>query len=192
MTDRATIERLIAALDTTDPDIREANKAGLQHIGTDAVEPLLEAMHGPNTRISWQAAAILGGIPDPRWIGPMKAALLSRNPLLGNAAALALETLGPDILDTFLAALDGCHLMVRLKIVAFLEKLGDRRAVEPLIDLLRSAESPVVIYTVIQALGAIGDPRAVAVLEAYAEHENHHVRERTRIALLRLAAHKTP
>ncbi len=190
MTDRATIDRLIQELDTTDPDIREANKGALQQIGTDAVEPLLAAMHGSNTRISWQAASILGGIPDPRWIEPMKVALLSKNPLLGNAAALSLETLGPDILDTFLDVLDRCHLMVRLKIIAYLEKLGDPRAVEPLLTVLRSAESPVVIYTVIQALGTIGDPRAVAALEPYFDHENHHVRERTRIALQRLATHK--
>ena len=52
--------------------------------------------------------------------------------------------------------------------------------------LLKNAESGALRYTIIQALGVIGDPQAIDLIRSYQNDEDHHVRNRVEIALSRL------
>jgi HEAT repeat protein len=181
------IEKLIQALDQPDGEARARAREQLVQIGPDVVEPLIAAMQTENLRLSWQAAVTLGHIADQRWIGPMQAALRSSNVLLGQAAVTALEeTLQGEAVDSLLDALAHCRLAVQMPLVNALERLGDSRAVEPLCGFLETTGSPELRYTIIQALGKLGDPSLIPLIEKFEHDPNHHVRDRVVIALDRL------
>jgi HEAT repeat protein len=59
---------------------------------------------------------------------------------------------------------------VRWRAAAILGKLGDRRAVSPLIQVLRD-ENPSVRGWAVEALGLLGDEQALSALEALCHDE---------------------
>jgi HEAT repeat protein len=67
-----------------------------------------------------------------------------------------------------------------------LGRLGDRRAVDYLLAELRRTESSTLRYTLIRALGNLGDPRAVEAIMSFEFDENHHVRAHAQRALSQL------
>ena len=67
-----------------------------------------------------------------------------------------------------IAALEDENGNVRRLAASALGKIGDPRAVEPLLTLLASESKPQVRQYAIKALGKIGDPKARAALERIA------------------------
>jgi HEAT repeat protein len=182
------IAALIKSLASSDYEVREDARRQLLTLGSAGVEPLIAALREESTRISWEAASILSEIDDPRWIQPMREVLSSRNPLLGHAAVTALTTLGSQAVEIFLTELPHCHHTVQTQMLASLGKIGDQRAVTPLMRLLKTTHSATLRYMAIEALGQLGDKRSVKLIRAFENDENHHVRERVEIALERLGA----
>ena len=180
------ILRLIEDLDSPDRTVRLQAKEQLTAIGSDAVEPLIEAMRGESIRKGYEAADVLGLIDDERWLGPMAEALTSRNFMLGQMAVSALETHPEYAVKAFIRALPDCHTMVQPTIVGTLERIADSHAVPHLMQLLKSANTAVLRYTIIQALGMLGDPQAVDLIRSFQNDEDHHVRKRALEALKRL------
>jgi ATP-dependent DNA helicase RecQ len=86
-----------------------------------------------------------------------------------------------------IAALKHENGNVRRIAASALGKLGDERAVEPLMGLLMDEDKPQVRQYAVKALGVIGDPRAAAILESIAnsEQEKDYTREAARKALAR-------
>lgn len=78
---------------------RSAAKYELLRIGTDAVEPLLEALKDPSEGVRWSAASLLGELKDERSIDPLIEALEDSS-LAGTAsdalAAITGEDFGED------------------------------------------------------------------------------------------------
>src|SRR5260221_7229722 len=111
-------DNLLQELDDSNNEVRSKAREQLVKVGATAVESLIAAMQIGNTRLSWQAAVVLGEIPDQRWIRPMCAALDSPNILLGQAAVNALENvLRREAVDCFLEALPRCRLVVQLSLI---------------------------------------------------------------------------
>jgi HEAT repeat protein len=195
MTERNVIDTWIADLDREEILIRQAAIDNLIKAGTEAVEPLIVAMQSQKGRKAWEAAAILAQIDDPRWMQPMKNMLLASNLIIASVAAATLERFGESVVGTFIDALPKCQAMTQMQIVGILERIGDHRCVDLLMDLLVGTDSPDLQHTIIHTLGTLGDLRATELIRTFQNHENHHVSKRARAALLRLETlstnHKT-
>ena len=80
-------------------------------------------------------------------------------------AALAIFYVAPiDGLDLLLGLLDDVESVVRWHTCGLLHDIGDQRAIEPLIHLMKTDRDPQVRNTVAYALGGIGDARAIPAL----------------------------
>lgn len=180
------IETWIADLDNVETSIRYPAIENLLEAGTVAVEPLIAAMQRQRGRQAWEAAAILAQIDDPRWIQPMKNMLTASNVIIASIAAATLERFGESVVGTFLDALPRCRGMTQMQVVGILERIGDHRCVDLLMDLLSSTDSLDLQHTIIQTLGTLGDPRAIELIRMFQNHENHHVSKRAQTALQRL------
>ncbi len=191
------LDRLLGALGSLDAAVHESAETRLESMGVTVVEPLIAAMSGENMGKAWRAARVLSKIDDPRRFEPMRHALTSKNSLVGQVAVETLEAAagaGQSIsqtVDAFIRALPSARFLVQLHIVAALERLGDKQAIAPLIDLLQTADSPEQRYMIIQALGTLGATQAIDLIRTFQADENHHVRERAQIALQRLTGGQT-
>ncbi|MHB8625442.1 MAG: HEAT repeat domain-containing protein [Aggregatilineales bacterium] len=191
------LDRLLEELGSSDTAVHESAETRLESMGAIAVEPLITAMSGENMGKAWRAARILSKIDDPRRFEPMRQALTSKNSLVGQVAVETLEAGAgagqsmPQTVDAFIRALPNARFLVQLHIVAALERLGDKQAIAPLIDLLRTADSPEQRYMIIQALGTLGATQAIDLIRSFQDDENHHVRERAHVALQRLTDGQT-
>jgi HEAT repeat protein len=193
MSGPGTLDRLLEELGSPDVSVHEHAEALLESMGVLAVEPLITILSSENRGKAWRAARILSKIDDPLRFETMRQALISRNSLVGQVAVETLETAAragqfmPQAVNAFIHALPDARSLVQLHIVAALERLGDKQAIGPLIELLQTAESPELRYTIIQALGTLGASQAIDLIRSFEYDENHHVRERVQVALQRLA-----
>jgi HEAT repeat protein len=180
------IDTWIADLDNAEALIRQSAIDNLIQAGADAVDPLIAAMQRQKGRQAWEAAAILAQIDDPRWFQPMKNMLTASNLFIASVAAATLERFGESVIGTFIEALPKCQAITQIQVIGILERIGDRRCVDILMELLRTSDSVDLQHTIIQTLGTICDARATELIRTFENHENHHVRKRARIALQRL------
>jgi ATP-dependent DNA helicase RecQ len=98
------------------------------------------------------------------------------------------EAGSPSALPELIAALEDPNGNVRRLAASALGKIGDARAVTPLLTLLAQEQKPQVRQYAVKALGKIGDPRARPVLQEIAARENErdYTRKAARNALGRL------
>jgi HEAT repeat protein len=139
------------------------------------VPGLIKALTHKDGSVRKTAVEALGEIRDPRGVGPLKDVLKTDEWYVRHAAAKALTKLkwrpGKDELGAFYWIVeekwDQCVAM-------------GPRAVEALIEVLKSTPKTVYDQTLragtIDALGAIGDPRAVEPLTAELGSQNENVR----------------
>lgn len=175
-------------LDKADINVRQrARKRLIAHDG-DISDTLISLMLEQQGRRSWEAAIILSERHDPRAIEAMKHMLTSRHPVLGQVAAEALCAYGDQYVDVLIDALPASTYMTQIAIVAVLERIGDQRAVEPLLAFLSGQKQGVLLYTTIRALGSLGDAHSADAIRAFIDHEDAHVVKHARLALQRLEA----
>lgn len=87
------------------------------------------------------------------------------DPELRCQTALAIFYVAPiDGLDLLLGLLDDVENVVRWYACGLLHDIGDQRAIEPLIRLMKTDSDPQVRNTAAYALGGIGDARAIPAL----------------------------
>lgn len=140
---------LVTGLTTGDDhEVREACMAALCRIGAPAVEGLIEAVRGGQGLAGYTATETLGHIGDARAVEPLLHLLHDE----------------PQYLEAVAAALG---------------RIGDPRAVVPLVDALRSRpwlrdDDRLAVVT---ALGGLGLPAAVALVEALHGEGAHRRRE---------------
>ena len=146
---------------------RDAAKA-LGELGdTRAVGPLTASLRDSHAHVSAEAAIALGKLGDTRAVEPLIGFLHSER-----ATAKALRELKHNALSdlsyTGLKAVENLvkeHAHVRASAVEALAKLGDSRAVEPLIASLEDDDADV-RFSAARTLGELGDARAVEPLAA--------------------------
>lgn len=180
------VAHYITDLENPKFDVRQQAIDSLVNLGSAAVLDLICVMQTQSGRKAWEAACILAQIDDPRWIPPMRALVKSRNITLASVAAAALEQFGVQEADTLMEALPTAPTLVQMQIVSILERFGDARAVVPLMRVLRTTDCADLRYLTIQALMTLGDARALSLVKAYLDSDNHQVRERARAAVERL------
>jgi hypothetical protein len=101
-------------------------------------------------------------------------------------AAEALGTLGPDAVDHLFRELYEHGLASRLGAIEALADIKDRRAVDPLANLLLRDENTEIRWASALALGEIGDPRAVDTLRHAVIERDKYVRFGAAAALRQL------
>jgi HEAT repeat protein len=186
------VEELINAL--VEPSQADYARQTLLQLGRDALESLLRALPGADTKLAWEIINLLAKFRDPRAVPSVAEYLRAENGALRVAAAQTLGRIGHRSATTpLLRALDEDRQSgATIWIVQALGRIGDFRATEPLLNIIQETDSPAVRYTAIEAVGLIGDPRAVGVVEMYVNDASHHVRTRAEIALARLRGRQYP
>ena len=162
--DPSAIDKLIVALQSSDQTIMSASAMVLGHVKDPKVTDALIGLLGDKSSASFgEVAAALGNIGDPRAIDPLIKAMLM-----------------------------GC---ASKEYAIALEKFHDLRAVQPLIDVLKTCIGTDYDYaqpsSIINALSALGDKRAIEPLSAFLSHHSTYKNgsEVTRSYLARALGH---
>lgn len=114
-----------------------------------AVEPLIRALHNPDSFVRWGAASALGQIGDSRAIAPL------------------------------LGLIEDESYRVRGEVGQALARLGEPRGFDLLVSVMKEASDP----RAAEALGRLGDQRAVEHLVRALDSPHHELREAARTAL---------
>jgi HEAT repeat protein len=88
--------------------------------------------------------------------------------------------------DPLIDALNNALPSMQITIAQALGRLRDGRSVSPLIECLHKADSSSVRYTIIEALGELGDPHAINAIRQFRDDPDHHVQRRVETALRNL------
>jgi HEAT repeat protein len=109
-------------------------------IGEPAVDPLIHALSEGDGNLRWGAAIALGKIQSPRAIDPLIHALADKYENVRAESAAALAAIGKPALGPLLQVLKFSDGATRLEIVTALGELHDTGAIQPLIQLLDTAD----------------------------------------------------
>ena len=126
--------------------VRRSAAYALGRLGDkQSVQPLLDVLKDEDPRVRLEAAFALGYLGDPRSMKPLVAALKDENWQVRWNAVVALGALGnKGATETLLEMLNGGHVRnseegnFRNMLISTLGQLGDDRAVQPLIAVLRN------------------------------------------------------
>lgn len=176
--DRRAVEPLIKALEDENSYIRKVAINALGKIGdTRRLEQLIKAFRDEDWSVRCEVVVVLGEIGDPRAVEPLIRALEDESLFVKWQAAEALVRIGSLAVDSLIEALEKENIPapVRHKVAEVLGRIGEDRAVEPLIKALENENSRV-RATAAEALGKIGDFRAAKPLSKVLGDENEHVR----------------
>jgi len=156
----------------------------LIHLGTSAVEPLLEVLQDENSStLHRECIKALGEIRDKRAVEPLLEALQNKEISLREEAVKALGQMGDStVVKPLISVLQNENSStLRVQTIRALGSTKDKRAVEPLIETLqremqkaRSEANTAIIIEVAGALGKIKDNRAfealITVIEERADY----------------------
>ena len=174
------IEALSAALLDDDKRVRGWSADALGKIGdVRAVEPLLVLLRGKDEDgwVRLRAADALGKIGDGQAVRPLMNALNDVDYKVREGAASALVKIGSPAVEPLCAALKGDDHAGSFGALVALGNIGDVRAVEPLLMVLKDEDQDAwVRLRAAEALGKIGDARAVGPLRAALNDEDEEVR----------------
>jgi HEAT repeat protein len=153
----------VRATQTEDADVREIALRALARIADPAaVEPLVAALARAEVWLAPRIADILArhgeAVVDPLLrllTGP------GNNPARAWAANVLGEVKASPALPALIRSLDDSDDEVRAKSAAALGRLGDRRAISPLLDRLLSDPAPFVRVRIASTLGQFGGPEVV-------------------------------
>jgi HEAT repeat protein len=199
--DARAVEPLVAALKDKMASVREAAIKALVKIGTPSVMSLVAALKDEEWTARMVAAEALGQIGDARAVEPLVAALKDET---GNVQVAVKEALGQidpnwmksaavkEAIPAFVAALKNKNINVRLGAAEMLGKLGDARAVDPLVTVLKDKKykefdnKKYLRRKAAEALGEIGDARAMEPLAEALTDEDSEVKRAAAEALVRI------
>jgi HEAT repeat protein len=126
--------------------------------------------------------------PDPNVIKQILAELRDTNKERRRTAVMKLGMLGgEEAVRTLIMVIGNSHedLIVRGRAALMLGKLGDTRAVEPLIRALDTPGFQIIVNAV-EALGKLGDPRAIEPLKRFLNTDHEKYRAAAQQALTKL------
>ncbi len=196
------LQQLITSLGDGTESVRQAAVKALSQLGEPAIEPLINALQSDKWRVNRGAAEALGQLRATRAIKPLTEAGLEGNPdavtalgeIGGAAAAEAIASifqkqsfteklfreafikLGKDAVEALIGVLQypTPRSQLRSHAAYILKYIGDERAVEPLITLLKirgEDNAHNALINTAATLGHLGDKRAVEPLIAFIQDE---------------------
>jgi len=175
--------------DLGDPDALRRFQAHreLLRMGHDAVESLCRVLKSNSGAVARRAAEILADIDDPRCIPCLIEAAHTSDPILRQKVIIVLGGLSDErVLATLCDALHDKLELVRVSAAQALSKIGNKLAVDCLLDALAGARGETFTFTIIEALGALDDPAAIPAIRQHLDSSNYHIRTRAERALNRL------
>ena len=182
------VKGLIKALSyEKDAGVRVSAASALGRLAdAQAFEPLLALLGEPDAGLCQAAIGALGQIGDARALQPLVAMLRYPD---GTPRGNAERAFHRQVLDAAgrrtVAALEEQDWHVRREAIWSLRKIGDARAVAPLIAAIGD-ETPRVRLAAVETLGGMGDARAVEPLIAALEDGDHEVRAAAANALAQI------
>lgn len=183
------VSALIDTLKDKNPVARRvvAMVLGFKGIG-EAIPFLIERLKDKALDVRQEAAEALGAIPDPRSVPPLISSLRDRGPFwrIHWAAKYTLRTPGMRRFSSSLAVLEKKYSQVRVAAAYALGRIGDQRAVLPLIAALKD-ESPELRKAAAHALGEIGSSEAGPPLVEALKDSEENVQAKAAEALVRIA-----
>lgn len=171
------IKRLIETLGDEDELVKDQAAESLELIGEPTVEPLIEALNNPNKEIRRYSARILGEFGDERAINPLIENLRDGNKWVRRDTSGALSKMGDPATEPLIGLLDDSDWRVRGAAAWGLGRIGNKKAVDPLIKILLEDENGFVRSGAANALGAINDEKAVEPLKKAMNDESSYVRK---------------
>ena len=133
--------------------------------------------HFRSWRLRCEAAGALGKIRDPRIVGSLIEALNDRNLCVREAAAKSLKEVGKPAVEPLVESLRDENYDVCSRSIVLLGEIGDSRAVEPLVGVLKNFELWALRFEAARSLGMIRDPRAIGPLTDALSDKDEYVRE---------------
>ena len=131
---------------------------------------LIEILASGDVYRGLKAVYALGSIGEPA-VDPLMGILRDGHRDVRWGAAMALARIGPPALDSLIGTLQLQDPQVRNPIIWAISEIGDARAVQPLVQVLRDDTSETCRALTAAALLKIGDPEGV--LEVQREFERH-------------------
>jgi HEAT repeat protein len=136
----------------------------------EAIDTILRLMRHGNNHVIWSCVQALGDIGDARAAGPLGKLLLApfHPDYWGGdyrpGACESLARIGAASVEPLISALKIDTVDVRLDVVSALARIGDKRAVKPLCELLLEDKESRVRAFAARALGELKDQSAVTPL----------------------------
>lgn len=147
-------------------------------------KPLIEAIKSEYPEVRIFAAKELIKTKDPSVTDLLINAISDKEEEVRIEVVQALGEIGDErALKSLITTLDDESLIVREKAAKSLGKLGKREAGEALISALSNNTDLSIVCSVIEALGQVGDTRAVDPLLSFLKHKESKIRECTAAAL---------
>ena len=177
-------EQIVEGLANASPLEERRLRADLLRIGEAAVPALIRAVESQESSKCTYAADILTAINPQAAFHTLITALNSANLNLRQKAIDLLGDIGnQDAVPILIDHLRQERPFLQIYVIQSLGKLKDKRAVDSLIPLLQSDVPSSLRYTTVEALGLIGDKKALPMIRALRDDPDHHVRSRVEIAL---------
>lgn len=152
---------LVNVLTDVDSKVREAAVYGLGKMeDKNALEFLIPMLEDVDEDVRYRVVVALGEIKDIRAIDPLVKTLTDPNLKVATNAIYSISSFDEDAVTKLTIALGNSKGQPRARIVKALALIRSKSAVEPLLETLRDRDETVV-RNAIEALGAIGDFRAV-------------------------------
>jgi len=151
--------RLVALLGDADPGVRAAAAGALEALGPRAAEHLLPLLRGGAAEARTQAAGILARLPDPETVEALVRLLGDADESVRGQAQAILTAMGGPALAFVAPYLQDREYAVRRAVAGVLGRIGDARAVRP---LLAAHADPTLRSWALQALVELGAVGAVA------------------------------
>jgi hypothetical protein len=179
------IDSAIKDLEKGDLKVRKEAILSLREIGSErTLDILIPLLKDKNKEIREEAACALGGFRDKRAVDALCAALKDGEKEVRRRAIFSLMEINSVYsVDFLIDALGDEDVNVRSMAVHALTRLGDKRAVEPFISLLKRDKNKAIRLSIVGGLGLIGDKRAIGPLISALKDENNIVRRHAVISL---------
>lgn len=157
---------LLGRLESEQASQRWEAAEGLGELGDPrAIPALVQALRDPHAFVRWAAAQAIGRIGGEEAISLLLPLLQESDALVRRSAADALGYLdAPEVRRSLRRALRDPDPTVRRNAIEAVARLDDREAVGILAAMLTSSDDLWVRYSAAEALGVVGDHRAIAAL----------------------------
>lgn len=154
-----------ACLTDAELSVQEAASAVLATIADARVlSQLIHALRSPDWIVRMHAAKALGRIKDSGSVGALAPLLQDKVKAVREEVSSALAAIGESAMPALLDSLTHQDWLVRLHAVEALGKTASHEAVQPLLTTLFNDTDSAVREDTVRALGSIGNPQAVEYL----------------------------